>query len=331
MCGLITSISFNKEKFNNSQRILKQYLNQRTRGLEGFGFIAKKGDELILYRSKKEESIKERLEKLGDTDFILFHHRKPTSSPNAVKSNQPIVINHNSLEYKYFFIHNGSILNHDDLQKEYEKTGYKYSSKVKTYYTTKENATSETNDSESLGIALAMFIEGKETLIKAEGIVACFLLQVDTNNNPLNLFFFRDGKPIVFYRNQAGMFFSSEGKGEDLHDKRLYCYNLSSNVLKFDILTQTYKEEMGFKTSSDSEENLVAEMLNREDNEDEKKLSKQIEDLVGERVSEETTLELYKDGTQDSVAVSEQIEKRIDEIDKQLDTLEAEYLTKGYA
>lgn len=246
MCGIITSISFNKEKFNNIQRVLQQFKSQRFRGTNGFGFISVNKDKkkVVFYRSKDEDNIKERLleNDVTDSDILMFHHRIPTSSPNTPLSNHPIPINSKGLDFKYFLIHNGNVSNCSDLKEEHEKLDIHYNTEIEVKDRWEDTISKQYNDSESLGIELALLVERKKETLDVRGDIACFLLQMTRDNKPLNLIFFRNGNPINFYRNQAGIFFSSEGKGEKLKRNKLFILNLSNYKLTsvdFKILSFT--------------------------------------------------------------------------------------------
>src|SRR3990167_897064 len=142
MCGIITSISLNKDKFNNVNMVLNQFTKQRLRGLAGFGFVAVDvaGNKIEYVTTKREEDVIERLRQLGNNDLLFFHHRQPTSSPNHVEANHPIKIeNWDKLDYKYFLIHNGHITNSDVLKKEHEKGGWKYTTSVNFHWGSKED------------------------------------------------------------------------------------------------------------------------------------------------------------------------------------------------
>ena len=232
MCGIIGSIAIDK-KFNNTGRVLEQFDYQRNRGLLGFGLVAvdMASKRLEYTTSKREHEIRTKLEEFGESDFLLFHHRIPTSTPNHVDANHPIKIeNWDKLDFKYFLVHNGHITNTDELRKEHEKDGWKYTTDVKFSWSSSANLVyTNHTDSESLGIELAKIIEGKEKEYKPLGGVACLMLQVDKNNRPVNFYHFRNASnPLNYFTNQSGMFFSSEGKGEKTKEGVLYKIDLSS-------------------------------------------------------------------------------------------------------
>lgn len=233
MCGIIASISRDHKKFNNSARVWEQYKDQCSRGKDGYGFVAVKDGEVRFVRAISEEKIKEALDKLGDTDLIIFHHRIPTCSINSIESNHPIFVhNKKNLQNKYFIVHNGMISNDDQLKKEHEALGIEY----KTFSSYKIGEQSKTEygdytDSEALGVEMALYIEGKIQSANFKGGVACFILEIDQANNPVAFYAYRNTNPIKHYNNQVGQFFSSAGKGRDLPTDILFRYDLVDHVI----------------------------------------------------------------------------------------------------
>ena len=228
MCGIIASYS-KDNKVDNAKRVVRQYKAQQSRGKMGYGFVAvrSKTSDVVFAKSVYEKEILEELDKVGDTDLIIFHHRVPTSSENSVVANHPIKIeNPEKLKYKYFLIHNGHISNSISLKVDHEKSGFEYTTeKIETfnrrsYYTF--------TDSEALGIELANFIEGKSKKVEANGGVACFLLQLDKKNIPTALYYYRNENPINFFANQSSMFWSSEGGGEEVKKNTLFRLDLKT-------------------------------------------------------------------------------------------------------
>ncbi|MEK7112985.1 MAG: hypothetical protein AAB875_06765, partial [Patescibacteria group bacterium] len=180
-------------------------------------------------RAKLESQIIKALSELEETDLIIFHHRIPTSSPNTAKANHPILIENKKLENKYYLVHNGHITNSDELKKDHEKIGFSYQTNVLSHYKTLPNQHySCFTDSESLGVELALYIEGKKEKVEAIGGVACFLLQVNRDNIAIKFFSFRNSNPIKMYSNQNGVFLSSSGKGEEVKSDTLFELDLST-------------------------------------------------------------------------------------------------------
>lgn len=244
MCGIITSIAYDKS-FDNKKKVWDQYQEQKHRGKDGYGFVAVTPDGIRYARATTEKAIKEELDKLPDTFLLMFHHRIPTSSVNSVNANHPIFIhNKKNLAHKYFLIHNGHISNHAALYDDHHKPmGFKLRTHAAYRYYQGKNDYDTYTDSEALGIELALYIEGKTDHLRTRGGVACFMLQVDQNDVPVRLFFFRNTNPINFYRNNHGCFFSSVGKGEELEADMLYCIDfLNGEVLKKPVVYYSAKE-----------------------------------------------------------------------------------------
>ena len=235
MCGIISSITKNPKKVNIVDKVLKQFEAQKDRGLQGFGFVAVDDKKLTFVRTTTEKEIKEELAKLQDCSLLMFHHRIPTSSPNKAKANHPIKIENDKLfKYNYYLVHNGHIWNDDELKTQHEALGYKYSSIVNSsLYGDKVYSNKVFTDTEALGVEMALMIEGHKKTMDATGGIACFLLQTTKTNKPLNLFYFRNSNPIKFYHNQSGIFLSSEGKGRELPEDVMFCYNIQEHKLEF--------------------------------------------------------------------------------------------------
>lgn len=228
MCGIITSLT-KKPSLENVIKVKKQYKHQYQRGTDGFGFVAIQDNEIKFVRCVYEEEIMEELDKLGETTFLMFHHRIPTCNFNTPDANHPLFIHSKkNLEYKYFLVHNGSVTNTDSLRKEHETDGFKYKSEVEFVYGKSTYVNKDHTDSESLGIEMAKFIEGKQTRIKARGGVAMFMLQLDAKNNPVAFYYFRNSNPINWFSNQSSLFLASLAHGQTLPDNTLFMLDLKT-------------------------------------------------------------------------------------------------------
>jgi hypothetical protein len=118
-------------------------------------------------------------------------------------------------------MHNGMSYNHNDLLKEHSELGLDYS----TY----ENLGNfdQFNDSESLGVEIVRFIEGKTKKIESYGPAAIFLVQVDKQTQKVKQIFFsrNDRNPMKMFKNNGQLFLSSEGKGTDVAPDNLYSFD----------------------------------------------------------------------------------------------------------
>jgi predicted glutamine amidotransferase len=108
MCGIIGCFVKNEKSIKNE--IKELYSNQKMRGSQGYGIgIYKPPNTFIRLRSTTEKGIFDSSvwDKIRKEDYVMFHHRLPTSTPNIVKCNHPIM----SEQKDIMLIHNGHINN----------------------------------------------------------------------------------------------------------------------------------------------------------------------------------------------------------------------------
>lgn len=269
MCGIVTAIQLNKD-VDCPKLVWEQFDAQRHRGVQGFGFVAVVDNEVIWAKSTTEEGILKELKDLGNASVVIFHHRIPTCTPNSITGNHPILVaNKNLLKSKYFIIHNGMISNSKELRTAHEALGFKYRTDSRYKYSEASQYWDETfTDSESLGIEMAKFIEGAE-IMEAEGSIACFLLEMNEENTPVAIHYYRNTSPTNFYRNENLIFFSSEGKGQATKTGVLYTINLSDMslsqremvkkpIVAKEIVESKKKEDIADKTIVVVEESIAA-------------------------------------------------------------------------
>jgi len=198
MCGLISVFKKNYRKHTGS-KVIELYEAQKKRGSEGFGYIAIKDNKIVnIKRSKNDKEIKSLLSK-EKADHILFHHRKPTSTENTIGTTHPIFVSNPELEFDYYFAHNGVIRNTDRLKEVHEKLEYVYTTEhTKNTYVQYKNGDKEMlsieesvhNDSESLAIELARYIDGKVKDVGAVGAIAFWGLSFNKETNEVNEVYF---------------------------------------------------------------------------------------------------------------------------------------------
>lgn len=236
MCGLIWARRV--DNVPASKMIWKRYINQKSRGSEGFGFVAIDGNKVIkYYRAEKETDIEKALKELTTCD-ILFHHRMPTSTPNFSVSAHPIKVTHDSLKYDYYVIHNGIIYNDEEYKTEHEKLGFKYTTEVVQKWRAGGNTLREVrqwNDSETLAIELARSIDREGTGIDLRGSIAFMMIQVEkTTNIVKNLYFGRNAQNPLKIEIAKGKFcaVTSAGGGESLKTHTLYSIDYATNEVK---------------------------------------------------------------------------------------------------
>jgi glucosamine 6-phosphate synthetase-like amidotransferase/phosphosugar isomerase protein len=244
MCGLIFITTNKKTKKKTktepvNNEVIEQLEDQISRGNEGFGILMiNKKNEIEL---KRATEISKALLDLYMTEspMIVMHHRNPTSSDNKLSQTHPILVSDGSLKHDYYVIHNGVISNADDLKEKHEKLGFIYNT-VRTGTFERE----EYNDSESLAIEMAMYIEKQTKEISIEGTAAFIIVQVDRKTKKaINIFFGRKDNPLNLSGRQGEVRLSSEGKGESILEETLYKFSIKSPSLTKSNLNFKNKEE----------------------------------------------------------------------------------------
>ena len=232
MCGIVF-VHQNKELGRASKRAWKMYLEQKSRGTQGYGcVIADRNKINKVYRAQYEAGMETIKGSRGN--MVLFHHRTPTSTPNLEECTHPILVSHESLEYDYYVIHNGVINNADKLKTKYEGMGFVYTTEVittrsykigKKRYEDREEI--EFNDTESLAIDLALAIESDSKTLESEGSIAFTALQVDKITGDVRYVYFgRNIKnPLKMVWNTQELVLSSMGEGTDVTPHTLYRYD----------------------------------------------------------------------------------------------------------
>lgn len=190
MCGIVTVIGGSRST-NVSKKVWDDYLKQKGRGSQGFGYCAVKNGRVKVERAEKESEIHKKLKK-ENASIIMYHHRFPTSTINVEECAHPIYVSHKDLDYDYYVIHNGVITNPDSLKKIHEDKGYIYNTELKyrsrtdyisnitgrKYFIEDDNTKSEYNDSEALAIEVAQYLDGEKGKIETIGSVAFVAMQV---------------------------------------------------------------------------------------------------------------------------------------------------------
>lgn len=238
MCGLIWHRQRNGK--SAAKKVRKIYHNQDQRGQQGFGFIEITGDSVG--ELKRFQYEKETLHALYPTEAteILFHHRIPTSTPNIPESNHPIPVQHKSLKYDYYVIHNGVVSNTKVLREKYEKMGFTFTTTVrklwatstmKTYGTTDEE---KTNDSEFLAIDLALAIEQEKEALDSEGSIAFIALQMEKGSKKaVKLFYGHNYRsPLLLEITDFLMTLSSAGRGDNVPEHRLHSIDYATGLIE---------------------------------------------------------------------------------------------------
>jgi predicted glutamine amidotransferase len=225
------------------KQIIKTYEKQKSRGQQGFGYVAfTKGEIEDVSRNATEVGIYKSLKTL-ESEGVMFHHRIPTSTPNFKEGAHPIHVSNPRLKFDYYVIHNGVITNDDFLKEKHEKLGYVYTTEMlkQERWTTRDEeyvedtAITKFNDSEALAIELAEGIESNATKIEAYGSIAFICIQADKDdgNNVIkihNIFYGRNTNPLMIENNNNYLKLSSEGGREDVKAHILFQLNLATGI-----------------------------------------------------------------------------------------------------
>lgn len=244
MCGIIAHFHSKEKKDCVNEKITNQFQDQLDRGTEGFGLITIDEKDFKTKVFRATEMTKAIIDLyMKQAKMAIFHHRMPSSSDNKISQTHPIFVSHENFIYDYYIIHNGCINNGKKLKKEHEKQGFKYTTEIKVeskYYSNYDNF----NDSESLAIELAKFIENQSKEIKAIGSAAFIVLQISKENGKAaKVFFGRNySNPLKMSKTRDKLYLSSEGEGDNIKENVLYSFNPENLKLKKKkILIQTNK------------------------------------------------------------------------------------------
>lgn len=216
MCGIVVKRNFDGTPVNEA--IFDQYFAQRARGIEGFGLFD--GEYLNMVKSVTEEKILKWLSKY-DSDFIMFHHRFPTSTANVKRAAHPISTKDYFGDTQYIMVHNGMIRNDDKLFEKHAELGIPYSTWLDDL---------SFNDSECLLWELALTLEGKQPKVETRGYLAFVMLKL-VKGELTTMYFGRDGAPLHLFRDNGTIELSSEGRGDNIDEDKLYSYNVKLNRL----------------------------------------------------------------------------------------------------
>lgn len=227
MCGIILHANLeSKSKTPVNGDVLSQYEDQYSRGTQGFGMVfVNENREFTVRRATEAQKMLMDMYTVH-APIILFHHRAPTSSRNKIDQTHPILVNNPALEYVYYIVHNGHVSNDDELKDIHEKAGFKY--------TTERDLTEHTiefNDSESLAIEAALFIEKKIDKIRARGGAAIAGIRISKRDDLVSdIFFGRDLGALKMSAREGELRVASEGKGHDIPEKQITMFNLANKT-----------------------------------------------------------------------------------------------------
>lgn len=227
MCGLVYAHNIGGMPVNND--VLNQFDKQRSRGVEGFGYFD--GKTKHLYKRASENAVLKYLVKY-ESNLIMFHHRRPTSTINVKRAAHPFRTGKQFGDTEYVLIHNGHVSNARDIQKKHAEDGI-------TYQSILEDGTF--NDSEALLWDFALTKEGKQDELKVYGGIAFICIELH-KGELVKLHFARNNNPLNLLRDKDGIKLSSEGEGEAINPRTLYSYNYKLNRLtKKDFEVPSYQ------------------------------------------------------------------------------------------
>lgn len=257
MCGIIAGFNTTTPRAKNAKAtkagnindfIINQYEDQYNRGQKGFGIIriAKNGKVEVDRATEPQKFLLDLYMK--PATMIIAHHRTPTSTENKIQQTHPMKVSNKKLKFDYYVVHNGLISNDDELKKKHEELGFEYTTKcleyVSQYY--KKDPKEKWNDSEAIAIELALFIEGKITTIRTDNSAAFVVLQVGKKTGiAQKCFFGRNGfsSALNMSKSRGTMLISSEGKGDEVKENKLYSFNVRDEKMKLDSKNIVFKKE----------------------------------------------------------------------------------------
>ena len=233
MCGIVATFHYGDKKTPVNDIAIDMMQDQINRGENGFGaiFIDNKGKFKVTRATQQVKILVDN--HFNESQMMILHHRMPSASSNKISQTHPIHVINEKLTYGYLVIHNGIIRNADKLKTEHEELGYKY--------TTDDQEDKRFNDSESLAIEMARFIEKQTTKVGAEGSCAFIALQYNKKTNTVTKIFYGRNKtnPLKLAKSRDFLYLSSEGKGEEIKENTLYSFNLEDfNIKKSDMTFQ---------------------------------------------------------------------------------------------
>jgi len=229
MCGIIAAFNIGDNKEDVTEDVKHIFQDQRSRGTDGFGIISFGKDHKISIKRSTEETALLFDLYVTKSPNIILHHRRPTSSENKIQETHPMLVSNKELKYDYLLVHNGIIMNDEEMKEKHEDLGYKYTTERK-----KDDDKMEFNDSESLAIEVSRFIENKSPDIEVTGSAAFVALAVDKKTSKaIKLYYGRWGTgPLKLAKNNCKIRLSSEGEGDDIKEDLLYSFDFKDHKIK---------------------------------------------------------------------------------------------------
>ncbi len=233
MCGIIYA---KRNGGKISKGLLKRYYAQRTRGTQGFGFVAIQDGKVMGVDRFEDEKDAEKALRNCKSSAILFHHRMPTSTPNYKDMTHPIVVKNKILDSNYYVVHNGVLKNENELKLKHEVLGFEYTTNMRETVTTEtknEVITTESesfNDSESLAIEVALFLDGKKQTIDTVGTVSFICIETTKKGIVKNIHYGHNfGNPLVLESEKGMTFVKSLGSGQPVPENQIATVNFKTD------------------------------------------------------------------------------------------------------
>jgi len=234
MCGIL--YAKRNSTGSVSEELLKRYYIQRNRGVQGFGFIAIQNGKVVDVERFEDEQCAKKALKESKSSAILFHHRMPTSTPNYKDMTHPIVVKNKILDNDYYVVHNGVLRNEYALKLKHEKMGFVYTTNMRETLITEtlngstKKETESFNDSESLAIEVALFLDGKQDSINTVGTVSFICIEATKSGVVKNIHYGHNfGNPLILENENGITFLKSAGVGEIVTENKLATIDFITN------------------------------------------------------------------------------------------------------
>lgn len=232
MCGIIAEFKKN-EKHKANDFIINQYEEQYKRGTEGFGIInIDKNNKIKITRACEPTKFLLDLY-TNKSQIIIAHHRKPTSTENKINQTHPIIISNKILKYDYAIIHNGIISNDKELKTKHEKLGFVYKTEYKEKGTYYETTWTRFNDSETIAIELALYIENKIPELNIKNMATFIIVQINKKTQKANRILFgrtKETSELKIEETKTSIKISSEGPGEKIEADKLFSFKINKKI-----------------------------------------------------------------------------------------------------
>ena len=232
--------------------IINRYEEQHERGSKGFGVV--RINPSLTYEVKRAcEPAKFLMDiEMKPVQMMIAHHRMPTSTDNYLDQTHPLFVSDKSLKFDYLVIHNGIISNDDELKERHEKMGLNYRTKYSIESTYNPKTIFEKyNDSETLAIELALYLEGnRDKEGKVQGSAAFIALQINKTTQKIHrVYFARNSSPLHMAKSRGFIKLSSEGEGDNIKEKRLYSFEPKGEMKLTNVPLGLLQERQTLATS----------------------------------------------------------------------------------